>query len=433
MCTSPLALSTVVGFLDSCNVSNSHELNSFLLIICIDAPELTANSRSSGLFEVGAGITLASKGVLSVFVEARCWEKRNSDVALREIHQEFESQRFQLQQASRWVDQAQRDKISSYGELEFRSRPFQENHARDCQEIEELRRICCEETNRATQARIGDLSMHQERSPTTVSQLLTQIQELQNKVSALSDAREFYDPESGSSSVATPRFCIAAWYSEYYWCIRKRFWTTICSRRTILYNFQQFKEFGDLILKELQRDRRVKWKESRWIRQSLYHITQEEVACWTILVKLILTVVWLIIRDFQFRNCIWEHFLTPWNFKAGKSTSRLKCLFENSRSSHLTVQRIKEVQMAKSIGWGANRFPRLRYSWFDDCVCIKKTSRQAHSLSLESVEEQRAQNPDRPPRGRQKCLHDLRAFPRHRRLWGGTRTLRLVQYTFTEW
>ena len=35
-------------------------------------------------------------------------------------------------------------------------------------------------------------------------QLLTQILELQNKVNSLSDAREFYDPESGSSSGAAP-------------------------------------------------------------------------------------------------------------------------------------------------------------------------------------------------------------------------------------
>ena len=33
-------------------------------------------------------------------------------------------------------------KISLCGELELRNRLFQENHARDCQEIEELRRIC---------------------------------------------------------------------------------------------------------------------------------------------------------------------------------------------------------------------------------------------------------------------------------------------------
>ena len=75
-------------------------------------------------------------------VEARYWAKRNSDVAVHEINQEFESQRVQLQQASRWADQARRDKISLYGELELRNRLFQENHARDCQEIEELRRIC---------------------------------------------------------------------------------------------------------------------------------------------------------------------------------------------------------------------------------------------------------------------------------------------------
>ena len=69
--------------------------------------------------------------------------------------------------------------------------------------IEELRRICCEETDRARQARFDVLSMHQERNPTTVSQLLIQVQDLQNKVNSLSDAREFHDPGPGSSSGAT--------------------------------------------------------------------------------------------------------------------------------------------------------------------------------------------------------------------------------------
>ena len=43
-------------------------------------------------------------------VEARSWEKRNFDIAFQEINQDFESQRFQLQQASRWADQVQRDR-----------------------------------------------------------------------------------------------------------------------------------------------------------------------------------------------------------------------------------------------------------------------------------------------------------------------------------
>ena len=125
-------------------------------------------------------------------VEVKHWEKRNSDIALYGINQEFESQRFQLQQASRWADQAQRDK-----------KPM-ENWKRGMDSSEKiLRRICCEETDRARQARIDDLSMHQERNPTTVSRLLTQIQDLQNKVNSLSEARENHDPESGSSSGST--------------------------------------------------------------------------------------------------------------------------------------------------------------------------------------------------------------------------------------
>ena len=45
-------------------------------------------------------------------VEARNWEKRNSDFAFQEINQECESPRFRLHQACRRADQAQRDKIS---------------------------------------------------------------------------------------------------------------------------------------------------------------------------------------------------------------------------------------------------------------------------------------------------------------------------------
>ena len=119
-------------------------------------------------------------------VETTNWEKRNSDIGFQEINQEFESQRFQLHQASRWADQAQRDKNSLYGELELRNRLFQEDLARDCQEMEELRRSCRDETDRVRQARIDELSMHEERDP-TVSLLLTQIRDLQNKVNSLSD------------------------------------------------------------------------------------------------------------------------------------------------------------------------------------------------------------------------------------------------------
>ena len=66
-------------------------------------------------------------------VEVKHWEKRNSGITVYEINQEFESQRLQLQQANQWADQAQRDKISLYGEQEMRNRLFREHQAKDCQ------------------------------------------------------------------------------------------------------------------------------------------------------------------------------------------------------------------------------------------------------------------------------------------------------------
>ena len=61
VCTSPLAVMTVVGLLDVVKVSISASLKSFLLIMCIDAPESTTNSRSSVL-RVDAGRHLFSEG-----------------------------------------------------------------------------------------------------------------------------------------------------------------------------------------------------------------------------------------------------------------------------------------------------------------------------------------------------------------------------------
>ena len=45
-------------------------------------------------------------------VEVKQWDKRNSDMTLCEVNQEFESQRIQLQQTNRCADWAQRGKIS---------------------------------------------------------------------------------------------------------------------------------------------------------------------------------------------------------------------------------------------------------------------------------------------------------------------------------
>ena len=142
----------------------------------------------------------------------------------------------------------------------------------------------------------------QERNPTTVSQLMTQIQESHNKVNSLSDARERCDPESvreqlwsdprersnlccsDSHNFAALRFWNAAWYTKWHGYHKKRCWTTTCSRRTILYNLQQFKECG-IFLSGIETwyysnstgKERVTWKKNRWIHQFLHTTPKVEV------------------------------------------------------------------------------------------------------------------------------------------------------------
>ena len=234
-------------------------------------------------------------------------------------------------------------KIGLHGELELRKSLFRENQAKDWQETGELSGTGCEETDRGRRARIDGVSMHQERNPTTVSQLLTRIQDLQNKVNSLSDARDFYDPESGSSSgmsrvfqstvknsESQPEPCLAAirdcrMIHGILRVLQETFLNDsllekddplLCS--TIQRIWHRPLKNWDLTFLEIQSNWKVKWDKY------LYHASKVEVDCWIILVELILTVVWLIFRDFQPRSCIWENFLTLWNFKAGKSTSRLK-------------------------------------------------------------------------------------------------------------
>ena len=66
VCTSPLAVITVVGLLDVLMVSNSAEFMSFSLTMCILAPESTTNSLSSGSLAEALGRTHFSAGEKNV-------------------------------------------------------------------------------------------------------------------------------------------------------------------------------------------------------------------------------------------------------------------------------------------------------------------------------------------------------------------------------
>ena len=164
--------------------------------------------------------------------------------------------------------------------------------------MKELRRICCEETDRARQARIEEyLSLHQERNPTTVGQLLTQIQGFQNKVKSLflrswNSEQLWSDPCSQSTLYipsqdhALPRFWIAARHTEYCGYFQERFLNDYLLEKekpllssTMPRIWRPLVKNWDLILNEMQKGRRVKWDENCEVLRYLYHASRLEVDC----------------------------------------------------------------------------------------------------------------------------------------------------------
>ena len=296
--------------------------------------------------------------------------------------------------------------------------------------------------------------MHQERNPTTVSQLLTLIQEWKNKANSLSDSTRFDDPESGSSSEAThvpsqtstipsPRTMprrdsglphdtrnITDTSGNVFERPSAQRRDDLLQSTTIHKIWPPVLKNQDLILQELQGDLRVKCKENRWIRQSHYSISKVEVVRWIVLVEVIPTVVWWIIRDSRFRKCILENFQTLWSFKAGKVNFKTE-VYSKSADLRLTMHWIKEIETAKSTDEfvtsrtivGRTDFTRLRFAWCDDCVCIERAFRQAHSLSQKSKCRRAACSKTRQIlTWETNCLHDLWAFPCNWSLWSGKRT-----------
>ena len=74
-----------------------------------------------------------------------------------------------------------------FEELTMKSKLYQEHHARYCQQIEDLRIICCKQAERVVQ--FDELSMQRIEDTSTVNQLLSQIHELQDEVNSLNKER----------------------------------------------------------------------------------------------------------------------------------------------------------------------------------------------------------------------------------------------------
>ena len=138
-------------------------------------------------------------------MDRKSWERRNSFFALNETNQQLESKRLELYHADQWAYQAHMEDNRLFGEVTTKNRTYQECHAKDCQQIEELRRVYCQEAERARQLRTDALSLRQKGGPSTVNQLLSQIQEPQDKVNSLNEETDFCDPET---SLECPTFPI---------------------------------------------------------------------------------------------------------------------------------------------------------------------------------------------------------------------------------
>ena len=288
------------------------------------------------------------------------------------------------------------------------------------QEIDELRRICCEETDRARQLKIDELSMQ-----LWVSSWLKFRQDVQNEVNFFGrrtrilrswnseQLSQLFD-HSEFQGNASPRFWIAAWYTEFYGTSENVFWKPTCSRRTILSFLRKFTscglgtgttgnmmEHGTGVRQELQ--------SSSTPTTFLSGITQPGHLN-IILEELTLKMVWWIIRDIHSRKCISENSWTQWTFNLGKSTSR-RSVGKHTLSYTYNVvdQKRGDCNFNGRTCDIALRFTRWRYAWCDDCVCIEEAS-YACALPKRGKCRREASSESRPILTREAyCLHDLLA------------------------
>ena len=126
-------------------------------------------------------------------LDKREWRMRNTDDAIYETGRHLESQRTKLYRVNQLTDHTRREKSWLFDDLEMRNKACQEDRARDYQEIEGLRRICCTEAERARQLRTDDLSTQKEERKSTVNQLMVQIRDLHGSNSRFAKQCELFE------------------------------------------------------------------------------------------------------------------------------------------------------------------------------------------------------------------------------------------------
>ena len=207
----------------------------------------TWSRKRNWLFKKNAQLRKISEAQTEM--DIRNWEHRNADIALLWNQSRTRIlERLELYQTNQWADQAQREKINLCGELDMRNCLSQEHRARNCQEIEELRRICCEEIDKSqTIEHWPSICATGERNPSTVSSWL------KFRISRTrwipSPTQEIFTILRQRAALEHPTFPANPWISRapevclaaildccsihgIPWDFRKRFWKPTCSRRT---------------------------------------------------------------------------------------------------------------------------------------------------------------------------------------------------------
>ena len=108
------------------------------------------------------------------------------------------------------VIEAQMESHRIFEETKMKSKFYQENHARDCLEIEELRRICREETEKVRQLRTDELYGLKKEELSMDSQFLSQIWTLQDKVNFMIRKQRAATFPVSPREFRVPEVCFAA-------------------------------------------------------------------------------------------------------------------------------------------------------------------------------------------------------------------------------
>ena len=248
-----------------------------------------------------------------------------------------------------------------------KNRIYQEHRAKKIQEIEELRRNCCEEADRVRQLRIDDSSMQQKEKPSTVISGTRWILWMKRKNSVILrprgalecptfpvNPREFRVPEEWRAAILACRAIHGTPWVRQETFFEDRLaqegpsWVFVRTQgilQDLLVDWDQVTQKipWDLV-KEWDESRRAQWHQLLDL-QSVQDFSLQNP--YIVLEELILKIVWWKLRGILSRTCMSENSQTQVTFNVGVNFRTEVCA--NTPCAKLTMPCIKEVEIAKSI------------------------------------------------------------------------------------